>query len=97
MIEWPPQKHNLKPIERLTQVVQKFWPPLHIRGHCGRNTDKGCTDVSVHSGGEAHSFFLTAVNGFLQSVDHLFIGVDFIIEQHAVIRVSSVPEHKIKS
>lgn len=53
----------------------------------------GGTDISVHGGGEAHSFFLAAVDSFLQCVDHLFICVDFIIEQHAVVGVSSLPEH----
>lgn len=38
------------------------------------------TDVSVHSGGEADGFFLAAVDSLLQGVDHLFIGVDFVIE-----------------
>lgn len=62
-----------------------------------QDEDEGCTDVSVHGGGEAHGFFLAAVNGFLQGVDHLFVCVDFVIEQHAVVRVPFVPEHTKKS
>lgn len=63
---------------------------------CSRTTDEDCTNVSVHGGGEAHSFFLAAVNGFLQRVDHLLVRVDLVIEQHAVVRVSFVPKHKKK-
>ncbi len=51
------------------------------------------TNVSVHSGGKADSFFLAAVDSFLQSVDHLFIRVDLIIKQHAVVGISFLPEH----
>lgn len=51
------------------------------------------TDISVHSGGEADGLLLAAVDSFLQSVDHLLIRVDFIIEQHAVVSVSSIPEN----
>lgn len=52
-----------------------------------------CTYISVNSGGEADGFFLAAVDGFLQSVDHLLIRVDFIIKQHAVVGVSSLPAY----
>lgn len=49
------------------------------------------TDVSVDCRGKTDGFFLAAVDGFLQRVDHLLIRVDFIIEQHAVVGVSSLP------
>ena len=51
------------------------------------------TDVSVHDGGKADGFFVAAADGFLQRVDHLFIGVDLIIEQHAVVGVPPLPAH----
>lgn len=47
------------------------------------------TDVSVHGGSEAHCLFLTAVYGLLQRVDHLLVGVNFVVEEHAVVGVCS--------
>lgn len=78
-------------IFRSVRCSKMFGPTV-----CRRTTDEGCTNVSVHGGGKAHSFFLAAVNGFLQRVDHLLVRVDLIIEQHAIVRVSFVPKHTKK-
>lgn len=50
-----------------------------------------CTDISIHRSGEAYGLLLAAADSFLQRVDHLLVRVHFIIEQHAVVGVLSLP------